>query len=97
VQAEIADGALYERLFDVVTAPDIIRVFTNLQRASLDNHLPAFESCSDDGEALNVDYGTSRAGRDFGGISNHGAGRSSQGRGRMVQGVSKQAVSGLNY
>jgi hypothetical protein len=47
VQAEIADAALYDRLFEVVTAPDIVRVFTNLQNASLDNHLPAFEACAE--------------------------------------------------
>jgi hypothetical protein len=45
VQAEIADAALYDQLFEVVTAPDIIQVFTNLQNASLNNHLPAFEAC----------------------------------------------------
>jgi hypothetical protein len=47
VQAEIADATLYDQLFEVVTAPDIIRVFTNLQNASLNNHLPAFEACAE--------------------------------------------------
>ncbi len=47
VQAEIADAALYDRLFEVVTAPDVVRVFTNLQNASLNNHLPAFEACAE--------------------------------------------------
>ena len=45
-QAEIDNGALYAELFDMVDNPDIIRVFTALQRASETRHLPAFESCA---------------------------------------------------
>lgn len=46
VDAEIADAALYDRLAPSVDHPDILRVFGNLQAASLENHLPAFESCN---------------------------------------------------
>ena len=46
VQAEIDNGALYDQLFDMVNNPDIIRVFTSLQRASEARHLPAFERCA---------------------------------------------------
>ena len=46
VQAEIDNGALYDQLFDMVDNPDLIRVFTALQRASETRHLPAFESCA---------------------------------------------------
>jgi hypothetical protein len=45
VQAEVADAALYDRLLAINDHPDLERVFTNLQRASLNSHLPAFEAC----------------------------------------------------
>lgn len=45
VAAEIADAALYDELMPGVTHVDILRVFENLKRASLENHLPAFEAC----------------------------------------------------
>lgn len=45
VAAEKADAALYDELLADVTHRDITNVFTNLQRASLDNHLPAFQAC----------------------------------------------------
>ena len=47
VQAEIDNAALYDQLFSMVDNPDIVRVFTNLQQASLTKHLPAFEQCAD--------------------------------------------------
>ncbi|NMB55516.1 MAG: hypothetical protein GYA15_12510 [Leptolinea sp.] len=43
--AEIADAALYDELRPDVTHSDILRVFDNLQNASLNNHLPAFQAC----------------------------------------------------
>ena len=43
--AEIVDGALYDELMQFTTHADLIRVYTNLQKASLENHLPAFEAC----------------------------------------------------
>jgi len=44
VDAEIANVALYaEQLEAVVDYPDIVDVFINLQRASQEQHLPAFE------------------------------------------------------
>ncbi len=46
VAAEIADAALYDELEPQVDNADILRVFANLQSASLNNHLPAFESCN---------------------------------------------------
>jgi hypothetical protein len=45
VDAEIADAALYDQLEQSVTHSDILRVFTNLQSASLNNHLPVFQTC----------------------------------------------------
>ena len=46
VDAEIADAALYDELSPLVSHADILRVFANLQRASLNSHLPAFEACN---------------------------------------------------
>jgi hypothetical protein len=45
VKAEIADAALYDELLKVTDNPDLMRVYENLQAASLNNHLPAFEAC----------------------------------------------------
>jgi hypothetical protein len=45
VDAEIADAALYDELMTVTDHADILRVYTRLQSASLDSHLPAFEAC----------------------------------------------------
>lgn len=46
VDAEIKDAALYDRLKPQVDNADILQVFANLQAASLNNHLPAFEACN---------------------------------------------------
>lgn len=43
VQAEIDNRDLYSRLNAMTSAPEVLRVFANLQRASQDNHLPAFQ------------------------------------------------------
>ncbi len=45
VTFEQMDAALYDELLANTTNPVLIRVYTNLQRASLNNHLPAFEAC----------------------------------------------------
>lgn len=47
VEAEIANADLYrKKLIPAVgNYPDIVQVFTNLMNASVDKHLPAFESC----------------------------------------------------
>ncbi len=46
VEAEIANVALYDRLLAQGLPWDVSRVFDNNRRASLDKHLPAFQSCS---------------------------------------------------
>lgn len=46
VDAEIADAALYDQLMAVTDNADLIRVYTSLQSASLNMHLPAFEACN---------------------------------------------------
>lgn len=46
VDAEIADAALYDELLSVTDNRDVVQVYRNLQSASLNNHLPAFEACN---------------------------------------------------
>jgi hypothetical protein len=46
VAAEIANGEIYERLLRATDRPDILRVFRNLQEASQQRHLPAFQRCT---------------------------------------------------
>jgi hypothetical protein len=46
VDAEIADAALYDTLKPSVDNADVLQVFANLQAASLNSHLPAFEACN---------------------------------------------------
>jgi hypothetical protein len=47
VDAEIADAALYDDLLPLVSShSDLVQVFTSLQNASLNYHLPAFELCN---------------------------------------------------
>ncbi|MHB8136509.1 MAG: ferritin-like domain-containing protein [Anaerolineaceae bacterium] len=43
--AEIADAALYDELKLVTTHSDILQVYTTLQNASLNSHLPTFQAC----------------------------------------------------
>lgn len=43
--AEIANAALYDELMAQTQRSDLLRVYANLQRASLEQHLTAFESC----------------------------------------------------
>jgi hypothetical protein len=45
VNAEIADAQLYDTLKPVTTHADLLQVYNNLQSASLNNHLPAFQTC----------------------------------------------------
>lgn len=45
VAAEIANGQLYERLLGATQRADILAVWRNLQAASQQWHLPAFQRC----------------------------------------------------
>jgi len=47
VTAETANAALYDQLLSQVDNPDLIRVFTALQSASQNRHLPALQACAD--------------------------------------------------
>lgn len=44
-QAEIDNGAIYDRLLKTVKEPDIIATFARLRDASIRAHLPAFQRC----------------------------------------------------
>jgi hypothetical protein len=46
VDAEKADAALYDEIIPVTTHTDLLRVYQNLQSASLNNHLVEFETCN---------------------------------------------------
>lgn len=46
VVAEIANGEMYERLLGMTQRPDILTVLRNLQEASQQRHLPAFQRCA---------------------------------------------------
>ncbi len=49
VEGEILNRDLYTQLFKTTERPDIVAAYKDLQRASEDNHLPAFERCSSGG------------------------------------------------
>lgn len=49
VAAEIANAELYERLLGATRSPDILTVLRNLQDASQQRHLPAFQRCTQGG------------------------------------------------
>jgi len=46
VQAEIDNAGLYDTALATTTRRDLTNVFTNLQSASLNKHLPAFQACA---------------------------------------------------
>ncbi len=45
VAAEVANGAMYDRLLAATGRPDILAVFRNLRDASQQRHLEAFQRC----------------------------------------------------
>jgi hypothetical protein len=45
VDAEIVNRDLYTKLFETTKREDILVVYRALQKASEENHLPAFERC----------------------------------------------------
>lgn len=49
VEAEIVNRDLYEKLLKSTERDDILFVYKNLQRASEENHKPAFERCASGG------------------------------------------------
>lgn len=47
IEGEIVNKNLYEKLFKSTEREDILTVYKALQRASEENHLPAFKRCSE--------------------------------------------------
>lgn len=63
VAAEIENGEMYERLLSLsLDYPDIHHVLTQLQRASVENHLPAFQRCVEKGGSGGQGRGRQRRG-----------------------------------
>lgn len=62
VAAEIANGEMYDRLLKATQRPDILTVLLNLQAASQQRHLQAFQRC-----AQRPGGGSRGAGRHMGG------------------------------
>ena len=52
---EVENVALYDALLAQATDSDLVRVFTNLRRASLEMHLPMFEAAAQNGGQLTSD------------------------------------------
>jgi hypothetical protein len=71
VEAEIANGEMYDRLIQNARKPDIVAVLKNLQAASQLRHLPAFQRCEE---------------RGAGGLPQQHDGSCGGGRGRRHQG-----------
>ena len=46
IAGEIANAAMYERLIDAARRPDLVAVLRNLQAASQERHLRAFQRCA---------------------------------------------------
>lgn len=66
VDDEIANAELYERLFKATERTDILTVLRNLQAASQQRHLPAFQRCAEkrqDGSGNNQEAGKGRGRR----------------------------------
>ena len=67
VRAEIENGEMYQRLLALTSEySDVQRVFLNLQRASQENHLPAFQRCAEgsaDAPNANFTRGQGRRGQ----------------------------------
>lgn len=57
VTVEIANAELYERLLVATERPDILSVLRNLQEASQQRHLPAFQRCAQRGGGDNFGQG----------------------------------------
>jgi len=64
VTAEIANGEMYERLLESSLRPDIVTVLRNLQGASQQRHLAAFQRCAQRSAGGGGGAGRHRGGRD---------------------------------
>ncbi len=74
VTGELENVAMYDRLVAATDLPDVVAVLKQLQAASRDHHLPAFQRCAGQGSGP-------QGGRGFGRGNGGGSGRG-RGRGR---------------
>ncbi|MDO6514604.1 DUF2202 domain-containing protein [Neptuniibacter sp. 2_MG-2023] len=80
VEDEIENAEMYDRLLEATTDyPDVQAVLKRLQRASKENHLPAFQRCVERGGAQGKGLGNGRGdGRGNGRGQGQGRGRCSK-------------------
>lgn len=67
IKGEIANGDMYDKLFTTTKREDILIVLRNLQTASLERHLPAFQRCVARGENHKAGSGNGCGARGQGG------------------------------
>jgi hypothetical protein len=84
VEAEILNAALYDELYASTERQDIIIVYQALQRASNENHLPAFERCA---SGTNQGNGQGNQGNGQGNGQGQGNQGTGQGNGQGNQGT----------
>lgn len=66
VEAEMENAEMYVRLLESTTDyPDVQAVLKKLQRASTENHLPAFQRCVERGGSQGKGRGQNRHGQNF--------------------------------
>lgn len=85
VTVEREDAALYEQLKKVVDNQDILQVFGNLEAASLDRHLAAFENALAGGTGIGQGIGRGATGSPRS-TAGQGIGRGSSGTGQGLYG-----------
>lgn len=87
-QAEIDNAALYDDFLSLFTQADILRVANNLQSASLNSHLSAFEACAEgEYEPGTLGTGSGNGAMGQGGMGGNGArGRGNASRGNVSRG-----------
>ncbi len=89
VSGEIENREMYQKLLAITPEyPDVQRVFLNLQRASQENHLPAFQRCAERSGSITP---TNRGGL------GQGAGGREQGAGRRGRRRNHSACNGRKH
>jgi hypothetical protein len=77
---EIANVELYDELIAQATDDNVIRVFENLRRASLEQHLPAFEAAAENGATLDPEDMTALQMMHRDGRGGHGDAKTGEGQ-----------------
>lgn len=82
VEAELENGAMYDRLLAATERADARMVLERLRAASRDHHLPAFQRCVARGGATAAGRGDGGRGQGFGSGGGRRQGRGGRGFGR---------------